>query len=322
MLKNNFVGYSSIKKEIIKTEDWEKAKQGDFNAGLRIIKSLWSDKKSQQLFDSIKGKDIILISQPSTTEKNILPFALACYLIKAINKFNSDLCSGKKTIIKVINGNKYFTPVHSKAAKDISRNKRVFYPRKFFPNDPESFIQKVQGKSVYITEDILNTGGSVKHFSQELRKMNCNVEGVVAMMGDKRLSLDQKTSDRLNLALQSKGYKFSVAEFGEITRAEAGGLIQLINGAKSTNAQHQLTQNLQRLRDQGTLEHPERDPERRYESRRESNSRNAVSDERVQADPHPSDTTGIRKDERLTTADKLRQKIAEKKAAHSKKRSR
>lgn len=321
MLKN-FVGYSSIKKEIIKTEDWERAKQGDFNAGLRIIKSLWSDKKSQQLFDSIKGKDIILVSQPSTTGKNILPFALACYLIKAIDEFNVALCLGKKGTIKIVNGDDYFISIHNQAAKDISRNKRVFYPRKFLPKDPESFTQKIQGKSVYITEDILNTGGSVKSFSQELREMNCNVEGVFAIMGDKRLTLYQKTAERLNFALQSKGYKFSVTEFGEITRAEAGGLIQLINGAKSTNAQHKLTQDLQRLRDQGTLEHSERDPERRDESRRESNYRNAVSGERIQAGTRLSNTTRIRKNESLTTADKLRQKIAEKKAAHIKKRSR
>ena len=184
--ENNVVGKAKIHKVIMESEDWKGAKeQLDIDAADRIIRQVWPDKKTARLKEQFNNpEDVIFITQPSTSGTNALPVRLA---EKLSNEFKTEYVIGED----------FFNSLHSQQSKHIPRFKRPFHKRKFQSFDIEDLKKIVENKAVVIVEDILTTGGSVAEFSRHLVNENIQVKSIVALMGDKRLNLDQKTFNRL-----------------------------------------------------------------------------------------------------------------------------
>jgi hypothetical protein len=85
---------------------------------------------------------------------------------------------------------------------------------------------------------------------------------VVALAGDPRLQVDEKTRAALKNVLQAKGIDLPAEEFADsLTRTEAGRIILLIRSVRTENGKQKLTRKLQGILDRGPVENAVRDPE-------------------------------------------------------------
>lgn len=277
-MKDATVGSTRIKKEIIESQEFLAAKDGNESAAADIIRQLWSNKKSEILKNELAGKGTVFISQPSTTGANILPAKFAEHLANL-------------TESKAISGDDYYYSLHNEASKNIPRDKRIFSPREYEGGDLDAVRKEVGNRQLFVVEDILNTGGSVRAFSERLKADGFDVLGVVALMGERRLSLDQKTTDSLNDALEKKGINFKVDGL-EITRLEAGGLIRMTNNIRSEHAKNDLAKNIQGLQDRQIVADIGRDQQQTGRDIGDSggNKSHADVDKGVQADASSSIT--------------------------------
>jgi len=217
----NVVGKSQINKDVMNSDDWLKAKAGDFDAAKRVVDSLWSKKKTDQLKELIgDGKDKVFVTMPSTSGFNVLPKVMAEKLAKEFD--------GK---LQVIQGDEFFNLTHSAEVKNISRFDRVFFKRKYKIEKP--FDKNIDEKKAVLVDDIFTTGGSVKAFSKELANNKLEVSNVVGLMGDKRFNVDEKTEQKLKSALTDTGIAADTSRLKSLlTRTEAGMLIQRLNREK------------------------------------------------------------------------------------------
>ncbi|NTU72957.1 hypothetical protein HGB07_02155 [Candidatus Roizmanbacteria bacterium] len=277
-MKDATVGSTRIKKEIIESREFSAAKNGNESAASDIIRQIWSNKKTEILKNELGGKDTVFISQPSTTGSNIIPGKFAEHLANL-------------TESKAINGDDYYFPSHTTSSKNIPRDKRVFNPREYEGVALDAFRKEVGNRQLFVVEDILNTGGSVRAFSERLKVDGFDVRGVVALMGERRLSLDQKTTDLLNKAMEEKGIKFK-ADGLQITRLEAGGLIRMTNNVRSEHAKNDLTRNLQGLQDRQVVADIGRDPQQAGRNIGDAggNINHAYADKGIQTDASSSTT--------------------------------
>jgi len=234
--ENNIVGKSKLNRSIVNSPDWKAAKENnDFEAADRIVKQIWSDKKTKLLAQIIKyPEDTIFVTQPSTSGTNVIPIQLA-------DKLSNELS------IQYLIGDEYFHAVHKEQSKHIPRLQRPFHQRQYLSSDLDEFKKHIGNKQIVLVEDVLTTGGSVAAFSRHLNGEDFNVTSVAALMGDRRLHVDRKTTDRLDQALKLNGYVAADQMSNHLTRSEAGGIIMLINNARSQNAKQKLSENLQRL---------------------------------------------------------------------------
>jgi hypothetical protein len=249
--ENNITGVSYIKRSIINSVDWQSAKKGiDVEAADRVVNSLWPDEKT----DSIKNlvpdsQNAILLTTPSSSGKNIIPIYFAERL-------------SEKTGIPYEVGDRYFYALHNIEIKLLPRLERPFYERDFEVKDKAEFDRRFNGKSVIIVEDVLTTGGSVRSFGDVLTQNGVTPSSVVALMGDKRLKVDEKTIEKLSDSLDKAGFDFDAGKIAQqLTRTETGIVIMSVNSARSENAKQKLTEDLQRLQDRGTAKDLERDRE-------------------------------------------------------------
>ena len=217
----NIVGKSQINKDMMNSNDWLKAKAGDITAANRVVDSLWSQKKTDQLKELIgDGKDKVLVTMPSTSGFNVLPKVMAEKLAKEFD--------GK---LQVIQGDEFFNLTHNAEVKNISRFDRVFFERKYKTEKP--FDKNLEGKKAVLVDDIFTTGGSVKAFSKELSNNKLEVSNVVGLMGDKRFNVDEKTEQKFKEGLTDAGIAADTNRLKNLlTRTEAGLLIQRLNREK------------------------------------------------------------------------------------------
>jgi len=278
-MKDATVGSTRIKKDILESTDFLAAKDGDESAASSVVQKIWKAQKTEILRKDLAEKDTVFVSQPSTTGLNILAAKFAEHL--------ANLTESKSII-----GDDYYHTVHTAPSKNISRDKRVFNPREFNGVNLDAMRQEVGGRQVFIVEDILNTGGSVRAFSEQLRADGFDVGGVAALMGEKRLSLDQKTTDLLNKAFKEKGINFK-AEDLQVTRLEAGGLIRMTNNIRSDNAKTNFARELQGLQDRQIAANTGRDQKQAGRNIGDSgrNSSHANVDKGIQTDTHLPDKT-------------------------------
>lgn len=235
----NIVGKSRIDKNVMASDDWLRAKGGDFNAADRIVDSLWSEKKTAQLKKLIGDtKNKVFVTMPSTSGYNVLPGAMARKLAIEFE--------GK---MHVIQGDKFFNLSHNVEVKTISRFDRVFFERQY--NTEKIFDKSLEGKKAVLIDDIFTTGGSAKAFANELSRNKLAVTNVVGLMGDKRFNVDEKTEYRLKTALKNSGIKINSNELKDLlTRTEAGMLIQRLNRGKGIGSEQnrELAERIQRLK--------------------------------------------------------------------------
>lgn len=305
--EKNIVGKVKPDKTVMSSDDWRSAKENaDMNAAGRVIDQIWSDKKTVLLRASVKDtENVIFITQPSTSKSNVVPVALAQRLSR---EFKADY----------IIGDQYFDTLHQKQSKHIPQYRRAFDKREYESVDIEVLKEKIGDKQVVLVEDILTTGGSVADFTHHLQTEDIKVDSVTALMGDKRLQIDNKTFDKLDQAINNKLLPISTPELSKhITRAEAGGLIMAINSARSENARDKLTRNIQGLLDKRIVKDLERDKiTGGYKEQQGSNKGDESIAERIQAWP-VRDKTGLipyesQKDNFLNSLNKPKAKTQDK----------
>ncbi len=249
--KDNVTGKVSVDRSLLKTPDWEAAKNAaDKNAAQRVITRMWNDKKTEAVRALIDGAaNVVFLSQPSTTRSNILPFQLAKMLAE---RLGGEYCAGDQL----------YDVLHSQQMKHIARMERPFHPRDYVSVDPVIVRKKLAGRKIFIVDDLLTTGGSVKDFIRALNNDGVNVTCVVALAGDPRLQVDDKTRAALKNALQAKGIDLPAEELADsLTRTEAGRIILLIRSVRTENGKQKLTRKLQGILDRGPVENVGRDPE-------------------------------------------------------------
>jgi hypothetical protein len=223
------VGLVAIKKEVVKSLEFLKGKKGDIEAANQIVQQIWSNKKTIQLSEHITD-DSIILTVPSSTKENVIPIQLAKFL-------------SQETKTPWLNGDSIFDTTHDIASKNIARDKRVFNKRKYSISKNKN-LSELQNKKIFIADDIITSGSSIRNYSEFLRDNNLKVSHVIALMGDRRLDIDLKTEEKLKLLLKDKNIGIKFESIRYITRTEAGGLIRLLNNARSDNAIRKLTQNI------------------------------------------------------------------------------
>lgn len=249
--KDNVTGKVSVDRSLLKTPDWEAAKNAaDEDAAQRVIARMWNDKKMEAVRALIDGAaNVVFLSQPSTTRSNILPFQLAKMLAE---RLGGEYCAGDQL----------YDVLHSQQMKHIARMERPFHPRDYMSVDPVIIRKKLAGRRIFIVDDLLTTGGSVKDFIRALNDDGVNVTCVVALAGDPRLQVDEKTRAALKNALHAKGIDLPAEELADsLTRTEAGRIILLIRSVRTENGKQKLTRKLQGILDRGPVENVGRDPE-------------------------------------------------------------
>ena len=233
-MKNNLgmatVGSVTIKADVLNSDVFLSGKAGDSVAANTIIEKIWQEKKTDQLKEHLTRESVFL-TMPSTTRSNVIPLQLAIYL-------------SHKTNTPWLNGDYVFDVEHQKASKNIPRDKRVFSRRLFTIQKRESVFE-LQNKNVVIVDDIITTGSSIRNLSEVLFENKISVSHVVGLMGDRRLEIDKKTEEKLKKALEQLQEPIDFNKIDYITRTEAGGILRLLNNARSQNAIRKLTHDLQ-----------------------------------------------------------------------------
>ena len=264
----NFVGKSKINRNLIKSEQWEAAKNlSDIEAAQNIVSSLWPEKITERLKTLIKNpQEVLLISQPSTSGTNVIPIV-----------FGNELKKSLEASFAI--GDQYFKVGHRKEVKLMSAAERTFERRIYVPHDESELRKLISGKDLFVVDDILTSGASAAEFTRVLESSGAKVVSIVALMGDKRLNMDQSTQNKLETALKKKDIDVSIDALSNIiTRSQAGRMIQLINSARTENARKKITERIQGLLNQGSFKSVGRNTKSaRYESPR----RNDLGDERV-----------------------------------------
>ena len=226
------VGLVSIKREIIESETFLSAKKGDTEAAIKIVDLVWRENKTDELSNNIT-KETVFLSVPSTTKLNVLPIVLADSL-------------SRKLSCQFVSGDDLFLTAHNRASKNIPRDMRVLSPREYEIFDIEK-TKQLKDKNIIIVDDIITTGSSIRNFFEFLNKNDFKVSHVVALMGDRRLELDEITEKKLELALLDKKIDIPVDSINYITRTEAGGLIRRLNGLRSKDGIEKFTGEIRKL---------------------------------------------------------------------------
>jgi hypothetical protein len=242
--QDNVVGKVKDKK-IFNSPDWLAAKTTcDGAAAARVIDKLWTTSKTAALQAKLpsRSRDLAVISQPSTSGQNVLAFELAK---KVAKELHADCYLGDD----------FYNALHTTQSKHIARLQRPFNPREYVAVDPHRVTQILGGKTVIVAEDILTTGSSVKHFLRALQKDGIKVSAVAALLGDRRLAVDDKTKEALIGALHQGGIDLPPERTQQLalslTRTEARGIALLASNVRSENGREKLTRKLQGVLDQG-----------------------------------------------------------------------
>ena len=249
--KENISGKVEIDKAFLQSPDWVAAKTAvDVAAARRVVERLWSYKKTEALRQTLAGaSDIAIVSQPSTSRCNVIPVTFAEMLAKEINAEHFP-------------GEAFYAASHSCEVKNIPRLHRPFHFRDYALVDQFTLQDKLAGKTALIADDLLTTGGSVRDFIWTLKRDGVQVRSVVALAGDTRLFVDEKTRDALERALREKNMGLPSNDLADrLTRTEVRGIIFLINNARTENAKQKLTGKLQGILDRGVAQDLARDPQ-------------------------------------------------------------
>jgi len=171
------IGVTAIPKgyrDIRQSADFIRAKKGDHEAAQRLVDKIWTPQQTQELAARLDpNAEVVFISVPGTSGKNVLPDALGQRLANELNGSYIDyrgIFSGKNTV----------------AMKTLSRGDRPFSLRGYALENPEA-LQALAGKQVVVVEDVFTTGSSARQFINELRKHGIEVNSVAGLMGNARL---------------------------------------------------------------------------------------------------------------------------------------
>jgi adenine/guanine phosphoribosyltransferase-like PRPP-binding protein len=288
--EDNIVGRVKIDREVLESEIWKRAKEkADFIAAKEIVDRYWNDKKIEQLKKIVDPKRTIAITQPSTSGYNVLPIALAMKI-------------KKETGVPYLIGDEYFESLHTQQAKHMTRTGRIFNRRVYEVIDRYSLLKAIKKTNVIVIEDLLTSGGSAASFCRALKVNKCNVKSVVALMGDRRLNIDLKTTQKLQQVFDEKRLPYSASDLSQIlTRTETGYLIMMAKNVRTDNGKEKIAGKIQRLYDQGFVENLGRNQKSRGH---ECAKRNDIGDAGIAERISPWDVSGHRRERDLTAIKK------------------
>jgi len=132
--EKNVVGKTKINRSVLESDDWKAAKEHfDKGAADRVIERLWFEKKSADLKAFFQNpSDVVFITVPSTTRKNVVPIRLAEKLSKEFDA-------------KYVVGDEHYIPVHGRQSKNIPRLQRPFHRRVYVSENREALREAVAG---------------------------------------------------------------------------------------------------------------------------------------------------------------------------------
>jgi len=204
--KQNIIGKQAINRELIHSQTWERAKNYDFRSAMMIVNECWTPQKTASLKKQITDpKSTILLTQPSSTKSNVIPIVLG---EKLANEIGCELIISEH----------FFISTHKKQIKKITRTERPFIKKKYKLEkdvDRDLFKETFSGKDIILIDDIITTGGSVKEFNYALEQKGFNIKSVVALMGEKRLNMDENTKKHLLNALIDKDVNVDIEKLFE-----------------------------------------------------------------------------------------------------------
>jgi len=267
----------TAREEINKTDpDWKAGKEdGDIEAANRFVRKTWTTRAEEKLADKIKGvapDSLVFLSQPSTSQMNVHPMALAQILAERF---------GGEALI----GADYFDAKHVEEMKNIKKYERVFNSPRYAGHD----LEGLRGKTVVIVDDIYTTGGSVGALKRGLERHGIDVRTFTGLSGDARLSVDPATKSKLGNALEQAGLSFRANDLaGVLTRSEARSIIDNIYWRRGNEGKlRELTGKIQRVLDERTGGHSEyeNEPQAAARSAGGQDSGNVPTEQGVQTEP-------------------------------------
>jgi hypothetical protein len=238
-----FLGYSGLRDEIRSSSDFRPAKLGDRAAADRLVKKAWRPIRTTRLSEELKPNSVLL-TQPSSSRLNTIPIALANHL--------ADSLPGRLSV-EVVISDSFISADHTRASKEIPRNQRVFEKREFSLLGTELPLE-LFGKNIVLVDDTVTSGGSVRWFSEFLADHGLKVDKVIGLMGESRLTLDQKTEDRFSQILAEKKIPVDIEKLNHLTRTEVGSIIRLLNNTRSIDGIKKITERIQGLQRSGNAQ--------------------------------------------------------------------
>ena len=223
--------------------DWQAGKkEGDHEAAARFAENNWDEGKTEKVLSLVDNPaDVVFISQPSTSGKNVIPLALAEKL-------------AKDTGGEAINGRELFDVLHGQESKTIGPPERMFHERIYEPVSIEEIVGKIGDREVIVVDDIYTTGSSALALINSLREAGANVKGHVGYFGDVRLAVKETDIARLQTAFDAAGMKISAADLaGVLTRNEIGHMVQNINKTRTQDGRDQLAERIRGILDRKAI---------------------------------------------------------------------
>ena len=223
--------------------DWQAGKkEGDHEAAARFADNNWDEGKTEKVLSLVDNpSDVVFISQPSTSGKNVIPLALAEKL-------------AKDTGGEAINGRELFDVLHGQESKTIGPPERMFYERIYEPVSIEEIVGKIGNREVIVVDDIYTTGSSALALINSLREAGVNVKGHAGYFGDARLAAKETDIARLQAAFDAAGMKISAADLaGVLTRNEIGRMVQNINKTRTQDGRDQLAERIRGILDRKAI---------------------------------------------------------------------
>ena len=181
-------------------------------AARMLIEEIWTDAKTEELKKALsKYKDVLFISVPGTSRRNMLPVVFAEFLAE-LTKHN------------FLVGDEHIDALHKDMMKNIKNGRRLFHPRRYHME--KYFFNSIKELKpdcpIIIVEDILTTGSSANTFARFLKKNGLNVQGIFAIKGNPDISPTRKGLISLQRAADDAGLDMNLIDLGkELTATEA-----------------------------------------------------------------------------------------------------
>ena len=240
-VKKGYAARKKIDHSVRKSQDFQKAKRGDVDAADRIIEKLWTEKDTEKLKGLLSNlKNTVLVSTPSSSRLNILPYRLTKFISEKIG-------------VEFVDGGELFESGHGEEQKNIPPEERYLKPPEFEPTDEAVIQELLAGRNIVVVDDIFSTGGSVFDLARRLEALGLNIEAVAGLMGDTRLRVEKNLVNKLRKVLKNANLNFKAQDLSEgLPRRQVIGIIDRINEEGRKNDQdskRQLAQDLQGILD-------------------------------------------------------------------------
>lgn len=181
------------------------------DAARKLIKEIWTDEKTEELKRALsKYKDVLFISVPGTSRRNMLPVVFAEFLAEL-------------TEHSFLVGDEHVDALHKDMMKNIKNGRRLFHPRRYHME--KYFFDAVKELKpncpIIIVEDILTTGSSANTFACFLKKNGLDVQGIFAIKGNTDISPTRKGILKLQKMADNAGLDMNLINLGkELTSIE------------------------------------------------------------------------------------------------------